>query len=361
MEYGTCIAPTADNGNIACGITLDAMGQWDSYIIKLAASGAEEWKLTLGIGGLNDQLHDVIETQSGDFVAIGMTNTFSGSTRETWLVRLDPLGTILWSIRYPLASTEEWGYGVVELPSGELLAMANYSYYAHLTKLTSSGSVIWSKQYGTTAPDVLVLEDIAELFNGNYILAGGATESNPNGAQERGVLIEMDTAGVVQWWKEYGNADVVRFFGVEQVGTSGANQHGDLVVTGVRIANTVIWHDSMLVARMSETGDLHWAKVIPDARGFDVADGAPGSEAVLVAGAMYDATDSSALVLGVDESGTVQWSQSVSVPGSNLMERAERICKNIDGTYTTGEVYALSGQEPRKTCTSATSAHIRHT
>lgn len=56
---------------------------------------------------------------------------------------------------------------------------------------------------------------------------------------------------------------------------------------------------------------------------------------MLVAGANYDAADSSLLVLSVDGSGTLQWGRSISLPGLNNWEIGRGICRNVDGTYTT--------------------------
>lgn len=345
IDNANGVAPTTENGNIICGSTFDATSQYDAFMVKLDAVGTEEWNLTIGIGGASELLNDVIQTQAGDFVAVGTTTSFSTfATREMWVVRVSATGTLSWSTRYPNNSgTDEDAWRLAELPTGELLVISNYPFHSRITKLSALGAVIWSKHYSTSPLEAVGFSDMDLLSNGNYVVAGIATGTGDWLGVDRGVLAEVDTAGTVQWWKEYGDLDFTQFMAVQQLRAGGSSEHPDLMVTGIRMPSATTYDDSLLVARMTSTGDLIWARIVPDARGLDLAVSPNGSSDVLVAGANYDAADSSLLVLGVDQFGTVQWGRSIGVPGTNYWEKANRICLNTDATYTTAGTLVTPG------------------
>lgn len=72
--------------------------------------------------------------------------------------------------------------------------------YGHLTKLTLSGNLLWSKQFGTSGGSAIIINNIGRTPDSKYILAG---YTSGFGTNADGCLIKADTTGSIIWAKRY--------------------------------------------------------------------------------------------------------------------------------------------------------------
>jgi len=107
------IIQTTDSGYIAAGATTSTNGnitsnngQGDYWIIKLDASGNLQWQKTFG-SITYDQAYSVSQTADENFIVAGYVSSNTGAAEspafassQYWLVKLDPLGNILWQKDY---------------------------------------------------------------------------------------------------------------------------------------------------------------------------------------------------------------------------------------------------------------------
>jgi hypothetical protein len=98
---------------------------------------------------------------------------------------------------------------------------------AYLRKYDGSGSVLWTRQFGTT------LQDDANVVtvhtNGNIYVAGqtyGAFPNKTNAGQSDMYIMKFDSAGTALWTRQFGTASFDDAFAIERGGA------GNLYVAG---------------------------------------------------------------------------------------------------------------------------------
>ncbi|MBN1245509.1 FecR domain-containing protein [Candidatus Bathyarchaeota archaeon] len=194
--------------------------QYELYLIKLAASGNEQWKQTfVKSDGPNSEFYSfspsgsscsLIQTAGGDYVM----NT------GLWLIKVNSQGQLLWmksdwqdeesmNYSYDLHSmilTSEGGFamaGSTETPEG------GKDFW--LVKADSQGNKQWSQTYNsgtfTNADETRPREDTAtnviQTRDGGYALAGQTTTYTSLTSTYESWLVKTDAQGQQQWAKTY--------------------------------------------------------------------------------------------------------------------------------------------------------------
>ncbi|WP_284653527.1 T9SS type A sorting domain-containing protein [Flavobacterium terrisoli] len=179
-DEGMSIKQTADGGIIVAATTFSNdfdvsgnHGEWDFWVAKLNATGTIQWQNTLG-GTLEDEAATVIQTNDGGYAVVGTVLTTTPNTgnivgahgdNDYWVVKLNSAGVLQW--QKPLGGTSyDYGFGVVETIDGGLVVAGssqstngnsdlsndmNGNYW--LVKLNSAGAIQWQKNYGGTEFD----------------------------------------------------------------------------------------------------------------------------------------------------------------------------------------------------------------
>ncbi|AWG24519.1 T9SS type A sorting domain-containing protein [Flavobacterium kingsejongi] len=202
--------------------TEEVLGYGDFWIVKLDAKGEEEWQQTLGGEG-DDHLYSIIQTQDGNYIAAGNSNSNrlpkGGSTRDTdfWLIKLDEYGQPLWSRTYDFGKTDiltsltenkdrtlmVGGYSKSSnVPGSKKKDKEGINDYIAL-KLSATGDELWSKTVGSNGEDLL--KKLVETRDGGYILAGTSTPNpasvtayNKGNSRDRNTAIGKNDFWVVK-------------------------------------------------------------------------------------------------------------------------------------------------------------------
>lgn len=93
-EYGSQAYQTNDEGYIILGNRIDSeMEDVDAWMVKIDASGEEQWNRTYG-GKKWDTGNSVDITSDGGYIITGSTNSFSGDENDfdVWLIKTDRQG-----------------------------------------------------------------------------------------------------------------------------------------------------------------------------------------------------------------------------------------------------------------------------
>ena len=173
------------------GHTSAGPGVNDIFVVKFDSTGAKQWSQQMGTAG-NDSPAGIAVDPNGDIIIGGLTagglggNTNAGST-DLFAMKLDTSGSVMW--------TRELGTTVEEFVTGMALDSIGDVYVvgytfgsldgntnvggadAFLVKYDNNGTKLWTKQTGSSADD-----------QGNAVAAG------PSG----GVYIVGSTAGNLQ-------------------------------------------------------------------------------------------------------------------------------------------------------------------
>jgi hypothetical protein len=200
------LAQTSDGGYAIAGFSNNfGTGDSDFWLVKIDASGAEQWNRTYATAG-HDIAYSVIQTNDGGYAITGRN-----SGHQCWLVKTDSSGNMLWnqtfgdpslnSTGWSLIQTSDLGYaigGFIDSFNGS--AYAPYDFW--LVKTSSSGVLQWSQTYGGASEEIA--RSVVQTADGGYAL-GGYTESYGAGAQDCW-LVKTDSAGNMEWNVTYGGA-----------------------------------------------------------------------------------------------------------------------------------------------------------
>lgn len=190
---------TSDGGYIMVAEKFTNETASDVVLVKADADGTVVWS-TLFSYANDERAHSVIETSDGGFAFLGYTQSFGGA--HFYLVKTDALGTELWHrIFFSLGNGE--GYSLGETADGGLILfgwnVTSGNGEMCLVKTDAAGNTQWNRTYGGAFSDSG--RDVRQTPDGGFILAG-ITDSF---GQARGVydiyLVKTDGGGGEEWSK----------------------------------------------------------------------------------------------------------------------------------------------------------------
>jgi len=226
--------PTADGGIILGGHSISNngditsnFGDYDWWVFKINDEGNIVWQKSYG-GSLYDKCRYATENPDGTSLAFGSvkSNDYDVAGNHTpgendyWLLKLDPVGNIIWSKCYG-GTAEEGGRSVIRTLDGNYL-VAGYThsddgdvsfryggYDVWLIKVSSNdGSIIWGKTFGGTKDERV--RSIAQWPNGDFVFSGNTQSSDydldgtTNNGEEDVYVARIDSSGHLVWSKQYG-------------------------------------------------------------------------------------------------------------------------------------------------------------
>lgn len=166
---------TSDGGYVIAGQTWlihGAFGNYDMYIVKTDASGNVQWtKVFFREEEGGDAALSIQQLSDQGYIIGGLTQS---STWASYVIRTDSLGNAVWSNIYPGAWQSEC-YDIQAAPDGGFIFTGTESSYQTgadvlITKLSSNGSLVWKKIYGSVQSDQG--QSIRRLQDGGYIVTG---------------------------------------------------------------------------------------------------------------------------------------------------------------------------------------------
>jgi hypothetical protein len=129
---GGYILEGISNSNISGDKTENSNGDMDSWVVKIDSAGSIQWQNTIG-GSRVDQLYSIKQTSDGKYVLSGTSNSYiSGDKSEntnggfdTWVIKIDSLGSIIWQNSIGGFNTDE-ARSIVQSTDGSYL-LCGYS------------------------------------------------------------------------------------------------------------------------------------------------------------------------------------------------------------------------------------------
>ena len=203
-----------------------------------------------------------------------------------------------------------------------------------IVKLSATGEKQWQKTIGGTGNDYGLF--IQQTSDGGYIVAGVTESSNSgdiivtNHGNRDAWIIKLSATGAIQWQKVLGGDKYDSAMSIRQtpdggylmVGETESSNSGD-----VGLNQGPLW-----VVKLSATGVIQWQKTIGNTSPLQpkrmqlTNDGG-----CIVVGMIYSGfTLSSAFILKLDNSGTVQWQKTVS---STNDEVGMAVQQTVDSGY----------------------------
>jgi gliding motility-associated-like protein len=158
-DEGLGVSLTADGGSIVSGRTsTNSLGGFDGFLMRLTPSGTIVWSKNYG-GSKDDELHKVVQTADGGFIAIGTTKSFGNPEGEPFFLKTDASGNQQWSRAYFNALPgRNRATAIIPLHSGGYAALVNLGDStlqsdAVVFRIDAAGVLTWSRFFNNGKSD----------------------------------------------------------------------------------------------------------------------------------------------------------------------------------------------------------------
>ncbi|MBN8696517.1 MAG: T9SS type A sorting domain-containing protein [Bacteroidetes bacterium] len=260
---GYSLAKCSDGNLILLGDALVSPGDSDILIYKVDTLGGIIWQYEYATS-LNESVKCIEQTSDGGFITAGFQTDSSG-LNNAFVLKIDGSGNYQWS-RSIGGSDNDYASMIKQMPGGNYILTSDTrshgagGYDVELTKLDSSGNIIWQNAYGDSLNNGC---QGIYLSNDGYFISYGETEIAP-GSYFDMFLEKIDTNGVSVWKKYYGDSNRAdACFSIIQ------NNSGDYFLTGY--SNTFNGGQAMDLAliKTDVNGNLIWGRGF-GAQGVDI-------------------------------------------------------------------------------------------
>ena len=276
INLGNSVIETADS-YLVCG-ALDG----NSALIKLDKNtGTEKFRRVIDNGG-TDAFEHLVTTPNG-FICVGYvhaqdpTNTFF-TEGEGYITFLDSMGFKQNDLN--INSSLSQAYRIHRMGNDYYLSgLTQNADEFGLLKMDSLGSILWSKQYGGTAEDHCFGMDMG--LDGSVFLTGHTLSGTENWDT---YTMKIDSSGNLQWESKAGNPRGFnpKFIHDEAWGVKSTEDGGCIIVAGTgdeygRYSrrcgssgdNSNTWH--IYLVKFDMNGSLEWQKTYGSENGIDWA------------------------------------------------------------------------------------------
>jgi Ca2+-binding RTX toxin-like protein len=213
--------------------TLTSTGNEDIFVSKLDSSGNVVWAKSFGSSGADFTSSTNIDSTgnlylTGGFsssINFGSTTLTSAGSDDIFVSKLDSSGNVVWAKSFGGSGTDKaktmldkagnlylTGSFSNSISFGSTTLTSTGDTDAFITKLDSSGNVIWAKNFGgvsTEAVDRLLVDQSGNLYVigsfSNSISFGSTTLTSTS--SESTFVTKLDGSGNVVWAKGFGGAN----------------------------------------------------------------------------------------------------------------------------------------------------------
>lgn len=286
------------------------LGARDAYVRKYDSSGAVVWTRQFGTSTI-DQAFNVTVYSGGVYLA-GETHgtlpgqTFLGGINDGILVKYDLDGNLLWTRHIGTGSDDEThavaadatGVYVGGYVQGTLAGQSNAGGRdAFIQKYDHSGSLLWTRQFGSSGWDVL--EGITIHATGIYVSgnANGALPGQTYTGDSDMFVRKYDAAGTEQWTKQFGTSAFDGGYDRPAVDDTGVYVAGE--TAGTFPGQTLFGARDAVVRKYAHDGTLAWT------RQFGTSGSEEGPAAFAGATGLYIALDTTGAFPGQTNAGQV--------------------------------------------------------
>jgi Secretion system C-terminal sorting domain len=283
------ITQTSDGGYIVVGRTYSNdgdvsgfhthMNTTDGWVVKLNSSGVIQWQKCLGGTG-SDLCRSVLATANGGCIIAGSTTSLdgdvstnhgTGNTSDYWVVNLDANGTIIWEKIYggsaedqtfSISKTSDGGYAVAGMAmssDGDVTVHngPSFAFNCWIIKINATGVLQWNTSFllsSYTAPSC-----IKETTNHGFIISGRSGMAGSLSTFDA-LVIKLDSAGTLQWYKSLGGTLQDDFYSVIELSNSEYLLAGTTSSSDGDITNYLGGMSDCWLMKIDATGNIIWKK-----------------------------------------------------------------------------------------------------
>lgn len=320
FDRGTFMQQTNDNGYIICGYSssndgdLDTnYGNYDTWVIKLNASGVIQWQKSYG-GSQMDLALSITQTFDGGYAFAGWSRSIDGDLasninkgdEDAWVVKLDDTGKVEWQKNYG-GSAEDHFTAIIQTPDSNYVLAGSVKSFdgdvvghhgaedCWVVKIDGdNGSIIWQRPLGGTNLDHFGDHGLAGCieytYDGGFVFSGWSNSTNGNVTGNHGDydawIVKLNATGNVVWQKSVGSTKDDEVFYLVQMPDSSFIAAGLTNSPNLNISGDTLDYD-MWVFKLDKDGNEIWEEAFGGP--------APGKE---VAFGIAQSVDTSVIITG---------------------------------------------------------------
>jgi hypothetical protein len=300
---GMAVIQTSDGGYAMTGRTVTfgpAM-----FLAKYDSTGTLSWSRTWDIATAADPWgFALVQTSDGGYAVTGSTDYIgiSPSSADMFLAKYTSTGTLSWSRTWGGAGGDFGSSLVQTSDGGYIVAGVNADYNLFLVKYDSTGTITWSQSVNNimwrTSDAVVAL---IQTSDGGYAVTGTTYGYGAGGADAS--LVKLTSTGTLSWSRTWGGpAD-------DKGNTLIQTSDGGYLVGGYT-ASYGAGDDDMFVAKFTSTGTLSWSQTCgskTSERGVSLTQTSDGGFALFG----FNYVDSTGIMAKYDSTGTLSWSHRI--------------------------------------------------
>ncbi|MDQ3019753.1 MAG: T9SS type A sorting domain-containing protein [Bacteroidota bacterium] len=312
------------------------------YIVFLFASASEVysqsviWRQIIG-EQYNEVAYNCIELRDGGYLMAGYKNIiYPGSPffiPKSYLVRLDHYGNILWEKIIGDSTNPNTSVTLIEDPFGNIY-LPYYSGYAHLAKLNSKGEILWIKEYPFHNIEIFVGISFIDNYRNLIFLSQNLIQKFRTAS-----VTKVDSSGNLIWNKAY--YDTLSLLGTYNLGSNNSYWFSDLeyFISGYVTPSPGVINRVGFIIKLDTNGNIIWNKKYPQCKGiFSIAQ---NSLNTFIASGQADAVGF-LYCHKFDSSGNVIWSRNYSTDTLAAVISFYKIIKNFENNFALGTTSTIS-------------------
>ena len=232
----------------------------DIFITRLDANGNKLWEKTYG-NEKYERCTQMLATSDGNFLLIGQRNVGPGNNIDSYVLKIDDKGKLLWEKCYGGNLPERTYYGG-ETPDGDILISGSMLPYASakadifLLKISASGEQRWIKTIGEEKVHDIVHSFCRNSDKKTYTLTG-YSETAKEGFHE-GLFMQIDENGNLLKKQTYDTGEDMRLMHSEQT------NDGGFIVTGYSRKDITKNINDAVLLKFNREGKAEWVKTFGD-------------------------------------------------------------------------------------------------
>ncbi|MTV49885.1 hypothetical protein GJ688_12970 [Heliobacillus mobilis] len=225
-DRGYAVTQSSDGGFLAVGFSnCGPNGDRQVYAVRTDANGELLWEKYYG-GPQDDEVFSVSNTEDNGFILGGYTSSFGTGRKDAYLIKLNASGKEEWQekafgesedeILYDVKQTSDLGYIATGTTASPELQSDNWKTY--LLKVTAKGDQEWQKAVSQGSYDEG--RAVVQTDDGGYVVIGTSYNVNNSGIYTP-MFVKTDAAGTPIWETDYSTKGSYYIFSGQQTEDGG--------------------------------------------------------------------------------------------------------------------------------------------
>ncbi|HWA05235.1 MAG TPA: T9SS type A sorting domain-containing protein [Ignavibacteria bacterium] len=285
-----------------------------------------QWQRTIG-GSNHDQANCIINTNDGGYAIAGLTFSYAAGYEDIYVVKLTTSGSILWTktigtsevdIAKSILQTSDGGYAI----AADIYNNGTTSADLFIIRMDAAGTILWTRTINRAAYDYSCA--IIQTNDGGFVIGGmSATGGVFSGDM---YVVKLSSAGTYQWSKTYGGThDEVAYTIIKTT-------DGGLAFAGY--SNSFGPYNLFNFIKTDSDGNIQWNRLIGEtgtgSHIYSIKQTTDGGYILAGEQTPTGTGNYDMYIVKLNSSGTIEWTRTVIGTGYDM---ANSVFQTIDGSY----------------------------